>query len=226
MLYWILITVAETNYNSRDGRPIQHFVSYIYMEHLQSKYQGTGHADATKFELAVHQHRSSPSHGSKRRVSSGPTTGTAGSTRGLHLVLFCVMNQELWRAWVQDARLRPLKGWHHHPDQGECPYPSNKWRKRSPYFVRWQPIRILDLRSLTTSWSWASGPGSARLTGRAAPGSSSSAALSGHKNRKLGSLVRNISRSVVRVANHHFKTKHVVVFRVSFCLHDDTKIEI
>ena len=27
------------------------------MEHLQSKYQGTGHADATKFEWAVHQHR-------------------------------------------------------------------------------------------------------------------------------------------------------------------------
>ena len=27
------------------------------MEHLQSKYQGTGHADSTKFEWAAHQHR-------------------------------------------------------------------------------------------------------------------------------------------------------------------------
>jgi hypothetical protein len=27
------------------------------MEHLQSKYMGTGHADATKFEWATHQHR-------------------------------------------------------------------------------------------------------------------------------------------------------------------------
>ena len=27
------------------------------MEHLQSKYMGTGHADTTKFEWAVHQHR-------------------------------------------------------------------------------------------------------------------------------------------------------------------------
>ena len=27
------------------------------MEHLQSKYMGTGHADTSKFEWAVHQHR-------------------------------------------------------------------------------------------------------------------------------------------------------------------------
>ena len=27
------------------------------MEHLQSKYMGTGHADSTKFEWAAHQHR-------------------------------------------------------------------------------------------------------------------------------------------------------------------------
>ena len=27
------------------------------MEHLQSKYMGTGHADTTKFEWATHQHR-------------------------------------------------------------------------------------------------------------------------------------------------------------------------
>ena len=27
------------------------------MEHLQSKYMGTGHADTTKFEWATNQHR-------------------------------------------------------------------------------------------------------------------------------------------------------------------------
>ena len=27
------------------------------MEHLQSKYMGTGHSDSTKFEWATHQHR-------------------------------------------------------------------------------------------------------------------------------------------------------------------------
>ena len=31
------------------------------MEHLQSKYMGTGHADTTKFEWATNQHRYTPS---------------------------------------------------------------------------------------------------------------------------------------------------------------------
>lgn len=54
MLYLILLIVAETNSKLRMG---DRFNILSQMEHLQSKYQGTGHADATKFEWAVHQHR-------------------------------------------------------------------------------------------------------------------------------------------------------------------------
>ena len=38
------------------------------MEHLQSKYMGTGHADTTKFEWATHQHRWETSEREKNRM--------------------------------------------------------------------------------------------------------------------------------------------------------------
>ena len=35
------------------------FATHAQLEHLQQKYVGTGHADTTKFEWAVNQHRDS-----------------------------------------------------------------------------------------------------------------------------------------------------------------------
>ena len=42
---------------ARMGTDAGRFNILSQMEHLQSKYMGTGHADTTKFEWAVHQHR-------------------------------------------------------------------------------------------------------------------------------------------------------------------------
>merc|ERR1711908_264400 len=39
----------------------ERFSMHSQLEHLQSKYVGTGHADTTKFEWAVNQHRDSNS---------------------------------------------------------------------------------------------------------------------------------------------------------------------
>lgn len=37
----------------------ERFATHAQLEHLQQKYVGTGHADTTKFEWAVNQHRDS-----------------------------------------------------------------------------------------------------------------------------------------------------------------------
>ena len=51
----ILFNVSDqTVYNRVMG---DRFNILSQMEHLQSKYMGTGHADSTKFEWAAHQHR-------------------------------------------------------------------------------------------------------------------------------------------------------------------------
>ena len=64
------------------------------MEHLQSKYQGTGHADSTKFEWAAHQHRD-----------------TFASLMGHQVTLIVVVVNKisLVRQWLKDLIFIPRK---------------------------------------------------------------------------------------------------------------------
>ena len=47
----------QTASGLRMGDSAGRFNILSQMEHLQSKYMGTGHADTTKYEWAAHQHR-------------------------------------------------------------------------------------------------------------------------------------------------------------------------
>ena len=47
----------QTPSSLRMGDSAGRFNILSQMEHLQSKYMGTGHADTTKYEWAAHQHR-------------------------------------------------------------------------------------------------------------------------------------------------------------------------
>ena len=56
-LFFILTKCTNNVVSSPHLKMGDRFNILSQMEHLQSKYQGTGHADATKFEWVVHQHR-------------------------------------------------------------------------------------------------------------------------------------------------------------------------
>ena len=53
----LIALLFQISYKSNKSNMGDRFNILSQMEHLQSKYMGTGHADSSKFEWAVHQHR-------------------------------------------------------------------------------------------------------------------------------------------------------------------------